>query len=125
MAMAQDEKELIHKLVLTGHLNVPERRQLPDRKAKLSLIVTVLEEALQSKEWFTAWWLPDDSMIGCQITYRGDGPTRLCWHYSGIEGERDAVRDFESYRQAAEAIIQEARPFWSNNLDGILIDWAA
>jgi hypothetical protein len=53
-----------------------------------SLIYSVLEEALQSGEWFHAWWLPDDSMIGCVINYRGEGSSCVRWTYSGIEGER-------------------------------------
>jgi hypothetical protein len=74
-----DEKELIRRLVFAGHISVPERRALPDRKAKVSLIYSVVEEALQSGAWFRAWWLPDDSMIGCEISYRGDDPARVCW----------------------------------------------
>jgi hypothetical protein len=125
MDTVADEKELIRKLILTGHLNVPERRALPDRKAKASLIYSVIEEALQSGGWFRAWWLPDDSMIGCEIKYRGDGPTRVCWTYGGIEGERSGVREYDSHRQAAEALAREARPFWGNGIDGVPIDWGA
>jgi hypothetical protein len=125
MDAVADEKELIRKLVFTGHLNVPERRALPDRKAKASLIYSVIEEALESGEWFWAWWLPDDSMIGCQIKYRGDGPTRVCWTYSGIEGERSGVTDYNSYRGAAEALAREARQFWGKGIDGVPIDWDA
>src|SRR5262245_21339914 len=81
-----DENELIRKLVFTGHLNVPERRALTDRNVKARLIYSVLEESLHSGEWFHAWWLPDDSMIGCVIKYRGEGSRRVLWSYSGVAG---------------------------------------
>lgn len=125
MDVEADEKELVRKLVVTGHLNVPERRALPDRKVKASLIYSVLEEALVSGEWFHAWWLPDDSMIGCVIKYRGEGPRRVRWTYSGIEGGRGQVREFLSRRQTAETLAREARPFWGNSIDGVPIDWDA
>jgi hypothetical protein len=125
MDTVADVKELTRKLVFTGHLNVPERRALPNRKVEASLIYSVLEEALQSGEWLHAWWLPDDSMIGCVIKYRGEGPTRVRWTYSGIEGERDHVREFLSHREAAQTLAREARPFWGNGIDGVPIDWDA
>ncbi len=125
MGTATDERELIRKLVFTGHLNVPERRALPGRKAKASLVYSVIEEALQSGEWFRAWWLPDDSMIGCVIQYRGDGPTRVGWAYGGVQGERGGVREYGSRREAAEALAGEARQFWGDGIDGVPIDWDA
>ncbi len=73
-----DETTLIRKLVFTGHLNVSERKALPGRVAKASLIISAIEEALESGHFFHAWWLPDDSMVGCTIEYRGDGPGRVC-----------------------------------------------
>src|SRR6476620_7972107 len=94
------EKELIRKLVFTGHLNIHERKLLPDRTAKGSLIYSVIEEALRAGEWFSAWWMPEDSMIGCEIRFRGDGPTRVSWTYSGIEGNLAGVREYDSYRAA-------------------------
>jgi hypothetical protein len=120
-----DEKRLIHKLIFAGHLDVPERRALTDRRVKASLSNSVLEDALRSGEWLHAWWLPDDSMIGCVIKYRGEGSRRVRWGYSGIEGEGGQVREFQSHRQAAETLAQEARPFWGNSIDGVPIDWDA
>jgi hypothetical protein len=120
-----DEMELIRKLVFTGHLTVPERQALPQRKAKASFIRLVIEEALQSEEWFHAWWLPDDSMIGCSIMYRGEAPARVCWTYSGIEGERSGVREYSSYRVAAETLLGEWRPCLGDDIDGVPIAWGA
>jgi hypothetical protein len=112
-------------LVFAGHLSVPERKALPDRMAKASLIRSVIKDGLRSGEWFTAWWMPDDSMIGCEIRFRGDDGTQIHWAYSGIEGDRSGVRKYDSHGQAAEALVREARPFWRNGIDGVSIDWDA
>lgn len=120
-----EEKELVRKLVLTGHLNVPERKALPGRAARASLIRQVVEDALRSGQPFRAWWLPDDSMIGCEIVYRGGGAGLVCGTYSGIEGESSGVRDFGSLAEAAAALIREARPFFGEGIDGVTIDWTA
>ena len=123
--METPAKDLIRKLVFGGHLSVPERKTLPDKKAKASLICSVIEEALRSEEWFCAWWMPEDSMIGCEIRFRGDGPGRVHWTYSGIEGDRTGLRVYDSHRHAAEALAMEARQFWRNGIDGVFIDWDA
>lgn len=124
MDFVADEKELVRKLVLTGHINVPERKALPGRTAKASLVRSVIEEALRSGHPIHAWWLPDDSMMGCVIEYRGDGHGRVSWTYRGMEGERAGVREFGSPREAAEALVGEARQFLGNGIDGVPIDWA-
>jgi len=124
MKSGTDEKELIHKLVFSLHLSVPERNALPEQKARASLICLVLEEALQSGRWFHAWWLPDDSMIGCEIKYRGDGAGQVCWTYSGIEGNQSGVRAYISSRVAAQALMEELRRFTGNAIDGVPIDWS-
>lgn len=119
-----DEKELIRKLVFTGHLSVPERRALPGRVAQSKLIYSVVEEVLASRQTFHAWWLPDDSMIGCKNEYRGDGPGRLCRRYSGIEGERESLHEFRTTREAAEEIVGQIRQLFGGSIDGVVIDWA-
>jgi hypothetical protein len=120
-----DEKELVRKLVFTGHLSVPERKALPGGTAKASLIRSVVEEALRSGGPFRAWWLPDDSMIGCEMEYRGDGHGRVGWTYRGIEGERSGVREYGSPREAAESLVGQARQVLGDSIDGVPIDWTA
>lgn len=125
MDTAADERKLVGKLVLTGHLSVPERRALPGRAVKASLIRSVLGDLLRSGLPFRAWWLPDDSMVGCDIEYRGAGAGRLEWRYSGIEGERAGVRELGTDARAAEALLAEARPFFGQAIDGVPIDWTS
>jgi len=120
-----DEKELVRKLVFTGHISVPERKALPGGTAKASLIQSVVEETLRSGRPFRAWWLPDDSMIGCEINYRGEGLGWVGWTYSGIEGERIGAEKYGSTHKAAEALTRELRQFLGDNIDGIPIDWTA
>ena len=118
-----EEKELVRKLVFAGHLNVPERRALPGRSVPAGLIRSVVEDALRSGVPFRAWWLPDDSMVGCEVVYRGDPQGRVSWAYSGIEGERTGIREYGSVAEAAAALVGEARPFWGEGIDGVPIDW--
>ena len=125
MEAHMDEKALTRKLVLTGHLNVSERKALPGHKARASVIYAVVEEALASGRYFRAWWLPDDSMVGCRIDYRGDGPGRICWRYTGIEGERTWAREYNSWQEAAVALVRDDWRFFGGEIDGVPIDQSA
>lgn len=125
MDVGAGEKELICKLIFTGHLNVPERRALPEKKAKASLIYSIMEEALQTGHFFFAWWMPDDSMASCSTDYRGDGLGRIIRRYGSIDGERSTIQQFDNTRAAAEFLVQQARQFWGSNIDGVPIDWNA
>lgn len=125
MTGGTDERELVRKLVFCGHLSVPERKALPGRVARASLIRSVVEVALRSGQAFRAWWLPDDSMIGCAIEFQGELPGRVQSSYRGIEGEGTGVRDFGSFTEAAEVLVRDARSFWGESIDGVPIDWSA
>ena len=121
--MNSEERELVRKLILTGHLNVPERKLLPGRIVRSSQIRAVLGELLQSGSPFRAWWLPDDSMVGCVIEYRGAATGRVEWKYRGIEGDRTVIREFETDDQATEFVLAAAKPLFGQAIDGIPIDW--
>src|SRR5262249_35639285 len=125
MGGVADEREVVRKLVLTGHISVPERKALPGGTAKASVIRSVLEETLASGCPFRAWWLPDDSMVGCEIGYRGIGAGCVEWAYSGAEGERTGVREYSGIAEAAAVLVGEARQFLGRDIDGVPIDWNA
>jgi hypothetical protein len=120
-----DEKGLTRKLLLTAHLNVPERRALPGGRVRASVLRSIVEETLQAGQPFTAWWLPDDSFRGCNIQYRGQGQGRLGWDYSGIEGELTGTRDYGSESGVVAAILLEIRQLLGDAIDGMPIDWAS
>ena len=123
MEEATDEREIVRKLILTGHLSVPERKRLPGGTAKVSLMRSIIEEILQSGAVLRAWWFPDDSMIGCEIEYRVAALGKIERRYSGIEGEHTSVREYSTLAQAAVALLSEARPFLGQAIDGVPIDW--
>jgi len=52
METLPDERTLVLKLVTTWHLNVPERRALPGGKARASLVIAAIQEALKSEDGF-------------------------------------------------------------------------
>ncbi len=120
-----DEKALIHKLLTTGHLNVFERRWLPDGKARFQMLCEEFEDILQSGEWIHAWWMPDDSMFGCTIELRGDGPGTVLRKDSCLEGERITPLSFASTREAARSFVLEFRELIGNDLDGVPVVWSA
>jgi hypothetical protein len=120
-----DEWEFTRKLFFTGHVSMPERRALPAGRARASVLRSVVEEELRSGHAFRAWWLPDDSMSGCEIQYRGEAPGRVIWRYSGIDGEQGGVQDHGSTAEAADALVREAREFFGDDIDGVPIDWSA
>ena len=125
MGGAPDERELVRRLVLTGHISVPERKALPGGTANASVIRSVIEEMLASGRPFRAWWLPDDSMAGCEIGYRGIGAGCVEWAYNGTEGKRTGVREYSGDAEAAAALVGEARQFLGRDIDGVAIDWNA
>src|SRR5207248_2919828 len=53
------ESELIRKLVTKWHLSVPERATLPDRRAKASLICSVIADILRDRGWYPQDWRPE------------------------------------------------------------------
>jgi len=120
-----DEKTLIRKLLLTGHLNVAERRWLPKGQARSSLMAELFEEWLAGGDWFHAWWLPDDSMFGCTIRYRGLGSGQMEMSYEGMEGSWTKRFHHPSLKDAAWSLVREIREQLGPQLDGIPVLWSA
>lgn len=122
---ATSENELLSRLVMTAHLGVSERRHLslPIGGSQIRLVI---EDALNTGEWFRAWWFPDDSMFGCVIEYRGMGGGVYQLRYEGVESEwAESISEccYPTAEDAAAAIAEHARCLIRDNIDGIPIDW--
>ena len=118
------ERELVEKLVVKGHLNVPERRQLPAGLAKASLV----REAILGKLWSTGWfppdWRPEMQYHGGLIERLAGGACRLHWKYEiGIERYGSHTEQFPSAAAAAEAWLRHT--YGGDDIDGVPIDWTA
>jgi hypothetical protein len=118
------EESLVRKLVTTWHLNVPERRALPGGKARVSIVIAVIQGALESEGWFPAGCRPDDEFNGGLIEVRAGGSCRIYWdaEVSMCRCERVSVDECRSTRDAVAAYVTKS---WGGNIDGVPLDWTA
>ncbi|MDX2039500.1 MAG: hypothetical protein SFX72_22870 [Isosphaeraceae bacterium] len=124
MCTSQNEHALTLELIVEGHLDVPKRRALPGGRVKGSVIASVLAQLLRSGSPISAWWLPDDSMIGCVVSYRGCPDGRVEWSYSGVEGELAGIREFATLDAAVVWLVDQIRSHLGAAIDGIPVDWS-
>jgi hypothetical protein len=119
-----DERALIEKLVATWHLSVPERRWLPEGKARASLLLDAIEAALRRDGWYPAGLRPGDDYAGGLIERTSRGGCRIHWktQVSLVLYESGSISEFEDPRQAALELLRSEFP---EQIDGISIDWGA
>jgi hypothetical protein len=117
-----DEKDLIHRLVTTWHLNVHDRRALPGGKARASLVCEAITEVLAREGRYPVEWQPDDSFAGGVIECRQDGSCRVTWKAEVSMMHYEAV-SVQEYRSREAAVSAFARTFFGGDIDGIPIDW--
>lgn len=120
-----EARTIVQKLILTGHLNHPEKRWLPDGMAKGCQLCEVFEDLLNQGRWFHAWWVPDDSMFGCTVRYRGDQMGKIERRISRTDGESTAVEIFPTTKDAAESLVMELKEYLGSRLDGVPVLWSA
>jgi len=75
--MQPDEKALCLKLLSKLHLSVPERRALPNRRARFSVIVQVVRDALESSGFFPFRYEPGSAIGEGAVIERRDGEVWL------------------------------------------------
>jgi len=118
-----DEKDLVRKLVTSWHLSVPERRALPNGKARGSLIYSAIEEVLKCEGWFPPDWRPNGFFNGVLIEYKSDGTCRLHVQaevaYLQFEG---GVVEKCSLQEAVKSFVHKVV---GADIDGVPIDWSA
>ena len=119
-----DEKELILKLFNTGHLNVPERGNLPEGKVRASVASEVIKESLNSLGWFPgSHQLPVGDAGGqyMQLELKPDSRTLIHhnFEYSYLRYKHTSI-EFENSDIAIKVYLQSCE---KEGLDGISIDW--
>jgi hypothetical protein len=117
-----EEKELVRKLAHTWHLSVPERKELPNRTAKASLLYDAIETDLCSAGWYPPTARPDDDFTGGIIELTNEGTCRIHWktQVSTSHYESGEITSCKSPREAAEILLRNLFP---EHIDGIAIDW--
>lgn len=118
------ELELIHKLVLQSHLNVPERRALPNGRARASLMLDAMEALLQRDGWFPGGARPEDDFSGPLIELTKEGRCQIYWKFetSFLRYQLGAVHEYPTARAAAEVYLRDS---FGDSIDGIPIDWSS
>lgn len=116
------EAELVRKLIVKQHLNVPERRLLPGGRAKASLLLDTIEEILHQTGRLPIDWHEDAEFYGGLLVRQDDGTSRIDWkaEVGFMRYELCAVERFDSAREAAETWL---RKMFGDDIDSVPIDW--
>lgn len=62
-----NEREILIKLITTGHINMPERHQLPGGKAKASILIDIIVEQLNIHDNYPSGIKLSDDFSGALI----------------------------------------------------------
>jgi hypothetical protein len=124
MSDTPSERDLIHKLAVDWHLNVPERKKLPGGQAKVSLIVDAIEEIVNDCGCYPAGWRLDDDFSGAWIERQADGSCVVYFKAEYAMCRTAVVRKVNcaSARAAAEFLLCEE---YGDDIDGVPLDWNA
>jgi len=126
--MSAERKQLIEKLVRTGHLNVPERLALGTAKIYSTevaeVVMRVLEDTGSFPENAKPWAQGQVVHEGAMLQKSSDQKIRLILqrHHplSPTALAEQKVTDFAEAQAAVKAFI---RAEWPANIDGIPIVW--
>jgi hypothetical protein len=128
LAMDGERKQLVEKLVRTGHLNVPERLALGSGTINSTevaeVVMRVLEDTGSFPENVKPWSQGDAVHEGAMLQKGSDGKIRLILQrhnpLSPMVLAEQKVTDFEAADAAVNAFI---RAEWPVTIDGITIVW--
>jgi hypothetical protein len=122
MSDAPSERDLIRKLVVDWHLNVPERKELSGGKAKVSLILAAIEEIVKDAGCYPATWQLEDDFSGAWIQRQADGSCIVYFKAEYAMCRTTVVRKVtcESPHAAAEMLLREE---YGDEIDGVPLDW--
>ncbi len=118
------EKELLRALAVDQHLSVPDRRLLPNGRARVSVLRAEIAALVDEVGHFPPNVAPDDAFDGGLLQRLAPGHYRLTtkrevslMRYAAIKTE-----DFPSLEAAVDAFIST---HWPGHIDGVLIDWSS
>ena len=122
--MENEVRELCLKLLETLHLNVPERRRLPENGAPFSEMVAGVEQRLVRDHWFPIQLLPE-TIIGQGATIKLRAGK--IWVHEQWEDGVGVFSEIRSYRvrSVSEAVRKLITAVGGPPLDGIPVDWSS
>jgi hypothetical protein len=119
-----DEQALVRKLVTKWHLSVPERRALPNQKARASVACQAIVDVLSEEGWFPPDWRTDQGYDGGLIEQRADGTYDIHWK-AEVGMMRFELPSVDRYRVALDAARAWLRRMFPHDIDGVELDWTA
>jgi hypothetical protein len=120
--MQPSERDLSRKLLAKYHLSVPERSSLRNGRARFSVLVAAVQDALNETGWFPFEWTSGrDLGEGAAVELRGGE----IWVHEQHEIGVQRYSPVQSFRVADVAAA--VRVYISANggspIDGVEVDW--
>jgi hypothetical protein len=121
---SESEIRLARKLAATFHLNVEERRALPNGEVRMSAIVAAVDASLRESPYFPPTVRPGEGFDGIIIERRADGTLWIHEQYETGVGRFGPVRVSPAQSLAA-AVAFYIRALGPASIDGVPINWEA
>lgn len=115
------ERELLEKLLLTGHLNVPERKQLKNGKANVQIMVDIIAGILTLNGRFPKQTKLEDVLSGGLIIKTSDSFFHVC-RKAEVSIHRYEVVSEEIHPDAMSAASAYLRLCYDGNIDGVIFE---
>ena len=122
--MEQSEQDLCRKLLAEHHLSVPERRALPEGRARFSVLVAAVRETLSQTGWFPSRLRPGQEIGEGVVLELRDGALWVHEQHEVGVMRYSAIRSFRA-TGVAEAVRAYVEANGGGPIDGVAIDWQA
>ena len=118
------EVTIASRLLRIGHLGAVERRELPVGTVPAGLLRSLIEEWMQTTDWFPENLGPGTPFDGRLIHRNDDGSFSVYWKVeSGVM--RFEMKEFLSFSSCREAVRHFVSLEYRDGIDGIPIDLEA
>ncbi len=124
--MTATRESLLEKLVVSLHLNVPERQMLGSNCVSFEEVATVVKRLLELNGVFppnARPWKPGESVFeGFFLVKRADGRVQMTWQRSNPVRQTElADHGSSEYDNLDEAVSTFITSEWSSGIDGITL----
>ncbi len=123
-AEIKNEKELLLKLFKSGHLNVPERANLPNGKVRESAATELILNLLEKFGWFPGskqYPINDDGGQYIQIELRDGGKSFIHHNFEyRYMRFKHKIIEYQTINEAVRSYLEDCE---REGLDGIKMDW--
>src|SRR5262249_27422261 len=118
----KDELELTKKLLTTFHLSALERKNLPEGKVRLSIILMVIKQILNSEHYFPVKWRPDMPFAGGLIEKLPNNKIKLYHKAEKSLSNYQIIEEIE-FNSLDQAVIKFLKITFGEQIDGIQLNY--